>query len=52
LPKPGGGEGDLFAIVQIVNPPRPGERERELYKELGEASGFNPRDHFASEQSP
>ena len=52
LPKPGGGEGDLFAIVQIVNPPRPGERERELYKELGEASGFNPRDHFAREQSP
>ena len=49
LPKPGGGEGHLFAIVQIVNPGVLGDRERELFKELGEVSGFNPRGHFVQE---
>ena len=49
LPKPGGGEGDLFAIVQIVNPGVLGDRERELFKELGEVSAFNPRGHFLQE---
>ncbi|HET7547404.1 MAG TPA: DnaJ C-terminal domain-containing protein [Usitatibacter sp.] len=47
LPKPGGGEGDLYAIVQIVNPTVLSDRERELFRELGEASHFNPRGHFA-----
>ncbi len=47
LPKPGGGEGDLYAIVQIVNPTVLGERERELFKQLGESSKFDPRAHFA-----
>jgi curved DNA-binding protein len=46
LPKPGGGEGDLYAIVQIVNPTVLGDRERELFKELAAASHFNPRGHF------
>ena len=46
LPKPGGGEGDLYAIVQIVNPTVLGDRERELFKELAAASRFNPRGHF------
>jgi curved DNA-binding protein len=50
LPKPGGGEGDLYAIVQIVNPPEPGARERELFKELSEVSRFDPRDHFSREK--
>jgi curved DNA-binding protein len=49
LPKPHAGEGDLFAIVQIVVPPAPGERERALFKELAEASTFNPRGHFGEE---
>ncbi len=49
LPKPGGGEGHLIAIVQIVNPGVLGDRERELFKELGEVSGFNPRGHFVQE---
>ena len=49
LPKPGGKEGDLFAIVQIVVPAAAGERERELLKQLAEASTFNPRAHFLSE---
>ena len=47
LPKPGGGEGDLYAIVQIVNPTVLSERERELFRELANASRFNPRGHFA-----
>jgi curved DNA-binding protein len=47
LPKPGGGEGDLYAIVQIAVPPSPNERERGLYTELAGASVFDPRAHFA-----
>ncbi len=47
LAKPGGGEGDLYAIVQIVNPTVLSERERELFRELGAASHFNPRGHFS-----
>ena len=47
LPRPGGGEGDLYAIVQIVNPTVLSERERELFRELGEASRFDPRGHFS-----
>jgi curved DNA-binding protein len=50
LPRPGGGEGDLYAIVQIVNPPELGERERELFKELSEVSRFDPREHFSREK--
>lgn len=46
LPKPGGGEGDLFAVVQIATPAAAGEREQALYRELGEASAFDPRAHF------
>jgi curved DNA-binding protein len=48
LPKPSGGEGDLYAIVQIVNPTVLSDRERELFRELADASRFNPRGHFAS----
>lgn len=47
LPKPGGGEGDLYAIVQIVNPTVLDERERELFRQLAEHSKFDPRGHFA-----
>ena len=49
LPKPHAGEGDLFAIVQIAAPTAASERERALYKELAEASTFNPRGHFEQE---
>jgi len=49
LPKPRGGAGDLFAVVQIVVPATMGERERELYQQLAETSDFNPRRHFAAE---
>jgi curved DNA-binding protein len=49
LPKPHAGEGDLFAIVQITVPTAMSERERALFKELAEASAFNPREHFGEE---
>ena len=46
LPRPAGGEGDLYAVLQIVTPSVLSEREKELYRELQEASTFNPRAHF------
>jgi len=49
LPKPSGGEGDLFAIAQIVVPAAPSEREQTLFKQLAESSTFNPRGHFQQE---
>ena len=51
LPRPGGGEGDLYAIVQIVNPTVLSEREKELFAELAKASRFDPRGHFAAEKT-
>lgn len=47
LPKPKGGEGDLFAIVQIAVPAAVTDDERALYRQLAERSTFNPRAHFA-----
>jgi curved DNA-binding protein len=52
LARPGGGEGDLYAIVQIVNPTVIGERERELFGQLAEAAHFDPRAHFVREAAP
>jgi curved DNA-binding protein len=49
LPKPHNGGGDLLAIVQIAVPSAAGEREQALYKELADASTFNPRGHFEQE---
>jgi curved DNA-binding protein len=46
LPKRREGEGDLFAIVQVVVPPSLSERERALFKDLADASKFNPRASF------
>jgi len=46
LPKPRGGEGDLFAIVHIAVPHAPSEPERALYRQLAERSTFDPRAHF------
>jgi len=47
LPRPGGGEGDLYAVLQVVTPSVLSEREKELYRELQQASSFNPRGHFS-----
>ncbi len=46
LPKPKGGAGDLYAVLQIVTPTVLSERERELYAELARVSRFNPRAHL------
>ncbi len=47
LPRPKEGEpGDLYAVLQIATPGAVGEREKELYRQLAEASSFNPRAHF------
>jgi curved DNA-binding protein len=46
LPKPHGGAGNLFAIVQIVVPTVISEPEKALFQSLAEASPFNPRAHF------
>lgn len=46
LPKPRGGAGDLYAVVQIVVPTHPSEREKELYAKLAEGTTFDPRAHF------
>lgn len=46
LPKPAGGQGDLYCVLSIVTPSVLGEREKELYRELASVSHFNPRGHF------
>jgi len=46
LPRPHEGQGDLFAIVQIVVPTLLSERELNLFRELEKSSTFNPRGHF------
>jgi len=51
LPKPKEGAGDLFAVAQIVVPTVLSEREQKLFKELADASTFNPRGHFELETS-
>jgi curved DNA-binding protein len=43
LPNPRGRPGDLVAEITIMVPPRPTERERELFRELAEVSTFDPR---------
>src|SRR5258706_541804 len=49
LPKPGGGEGDLFALVKIVMSPELNEREKALFKELADGATFRPRRFFTEE---
>lgn len=46
LPKPRGGEGNLYAVVQIVVPTHPSEAEKDLYRKLAEGTTFDPRSHF------
>lgn len=40
------GSGDLFVQLKIVLPPEMSETELNLYRRLGEISGFDPRAHF------
>ncbi|HVJ13050.1 MAG TPA: DnaJ C-terminal domain-containing protein [Burkholderiales bacterium] len=46
LPKPGGGAGDLYAVLSIAVPGTLTEREKELYEALRDTSRFNPRLKF------
>jgi curved DNA-binding protein len=46
LPKPGGGSGDLYAVLTIVVPAALSEREKSLYEALREASRADPRGKF------
>jgi DnaJ-class molecular chaperone len=43
LNKRAGGRGDQYVKLKVVVPSHPTDREQDLYKELGEASQFNPR---------
>jgi curved DNA-binding protein len=43
LPKRGGGQGDLYAVIRIDVPPRLSSREKELFEELARSSSFQPR---------
>jgi curved DNA-binding protein len=43
LSKRGGGRGDLYVKLKIVVQGNLSEKEKQLYKELAEASQFNPR---------
>jgi curved DNA-binding protein len=46
LPKPGGGAGDLYAVLNIAVPATLTEREKALFEQLRETSRFNPRVRF------
>jgi curved DNA-binding protein len=46
LPKPGGGAGDLYAVLGIAVPATLTAREKQLFEELREASRFDPRGRF------
>lgn len=46
LPKPGGGAGDLYAVLGIAVPASLTPREKQLFEELREASRFDPRGRF------
>ena len=43
LPKRGGGDGDLHAVVKIVVPKQLSDRERELYEQLAEIRNMDAR---------
>ncbi|BCM24696.1 DnaJ C-terminal domain-containing protein [Methyloradius palustris] len=46
MPKKNEEFGDLFAVTQIVLPPKLSEQEEALFKELSQISTFDPRLHF------
>ena len=48
LPRPGGGAGDLYAVLDIVVPATLTEQEKKLYEALREASRFEPRGRFTA----
>ena len=46
LPKPGGGAGDLYAVLGIEVPHTLTDKERQMFETLRDASRFNPRTRF------
>lgn len=46
LPQPGGGQGDFYAVLQIVTPSDLSKKERAAFEEMAKVSSFNPRRHF------
>jgi curved DNA-binding protein len=46
LPKPGGGAGDLYAVLSVAVPASLTEKEKQLYEALRSASRFDPRSKF------
>jgi curved DNA-binding protein len=46
LPKPGGGAGDLYAVLGIEVPNPLTDMEKKLFEELRQGSKFNPRARF------
>jgi curved DNA-binding protein len=46
LPKPGGGSGDLYAVIGIEVPATLTEQEHKLFAELRRVSKFDPRSRF------
>ena len=44
-----GTPGNLFAIVRLEMPTVLDDRQRELYRQLAEASNFNPRANLEGE---
>ncbi|MEV8047109.1 J domain-containing protein [Streptomyces griseoluteus] len=43
MPGPRGADGDLYAELRIMVPPKLGDKERELFEELAAVSSFDPR---------
>ncbi|MFG2821740.1 DnaJ C-terminal domain-containing protein [Kitasatospora sp. NPDC048365] len=43
IPDPKGSPGHLYAEIQVMVPPSPTPRERELFEELAAVSSFDPR---------
>jgi curved DNA-binding protein len=46
LPKPGGGAGDLYAVLATDVPSTLTDQEKKLFEELRKVSKFNPRTRF------
>src|SRR5262249_46600931 len=47
LVRRGGGRGDEYVKIKLVNPPKINTRERELYEQLARESRFDPRELLA-----
>ena len=51
LPRPKGGNGDLYVVAKVVMPKTTTDREAALLKELAATSSFSPRSGMMSEET-